>query len=288
MSIRSQVKKEGEYPQKIGIKQYLEIDNHTIIVTTYETEYGINIYLGGEKHWCIHCELIKKDNKIKENGYLIKIRYDMLCSKEETIKHGGDITKLLKLLIKYIYNTYPIVKYLFFNDLSTRRCDNGYDTNLAVMTYLYTEKTWYEKNFGATIAPQSKEILDKIITELNKSKTLSWDIVKDTIYNYKELPYNEYELELIYNNAKTWKLFFEKIEQKISIKYFCIFISTWLDTFILKYFNNLMGLTYRIPINISYISDISYIKKEYSGGRYKSYFKGARKNKTIKRFNEME
>ena len=287
MSLRSQIKREGDYPIGLkGIRHQLKMDNHTIILTTYETETSIIIYLGGVKHWCIHSTIHKdNNNKIKEEGYLVKIRYDLLCSVEEKIQRGGDITKLLKLLIQYIHDIYPEVKYLSFNDLSTRRCDNGYDTNLAVMTYLYSGKTWYEKNFDVTISLQSKDILDKIVKKFNNSKKQSWNVIKDTIYNYKELPYTESEIEKIYEDAITWNDFFETILNKIKINNFCIFIPPWIDSFIIQYFNNLMGLSYDMPIKET---GLKYTKNEFVGGRYKSYFKGARKNKTIKRFSEME
>lgn len=286
MSLRSQIKREGDYPIGLkGIRHQLKMDNRTIILTTYETETSITIYLGGAKHWCIHCDLIKENGRIKEEGYLIKIRYDLLCSVEENIQHGGDITKLLNLLIQYINNIYPEVKYLLFNDLSTRRCDNGYNTNLAVMTYLYSGKTWYEKNFGARISLNSKDTLDEIIKEFNKSKNQPWNIIRDTIYNYKDLPYSEKEIEEMYNKSNTWQEFFGAINDKIKINNFCIFISSWIDSFIIKYFNNLMGLKYQMPIKAT---NIVYTKNEFVGGRYKSFFKGARKNKTIKRFSEME
>lgn len=284
--MRATIRKEGEYPTTLIFnREILKLENKTIILSTSETNRSINIYLGGVKHWCIHCELIKENNMIKEEGYLVKIRYDMLCSVEENINRGGDITKLLKLLIQYVYDTYPEVKYLLFNDLSIRRCDNGYDTNLAVMTYLYTEKTWYEKNFGATISPQSAITFKDIIDKLNTSKHIPWDTMKETLYNYKVLPYTESEIEQMYTSAKTWKEFFEPIQKKIEISEFCIFVSSWLDSFILKYFNNLMGLTYRLPIKTT---NIPYTKNTFTGGRYKSFFKGARKNRTIRRYIDME
>jgi len=263
MSLRSKVKKEDDYPSNtIGKRELLEVENKTIVLTTYEKNSLISIYLGGVKHWCIHCDIVKGDNgKIEEKGYLIKIRYDLLCSMEENIQRGGDISKLLKLLLQYIHNTYPSVKYLSFTDLSSRRCDNGIDTNLAVMTYLYSGKTWYEKNFDVTIAEQSEDTLKQILHYYNESKKVPWIKIKDIMSNYKILPYSE------------------------RMSKFCIFVSSWLDGFTLKYFNNLMGLTYKMQIKPT---NISYIQKDFKGGRYKSFFKGARKNRTIKRFSEME
>ena len=307
MSLRSQIKKEGEYPSGLTPtnRNVLKIDNHSIIQTIYETNSTIHIYLGGVKRWCIHSTIHKENNRIKEEGFLVKIRYDMLCSVEEKIQSGGDINKLLNLLIQYIHDTYPEVKYLSFSDLSTRRCNNGSNINLAVMTYMYSGKTWYEKNFGATIAKQSKNALDDIIIKWNKSKIQTpWSIIKDMIYNYKTLPFTEKELEELYDHKElseqelvsiykdvsvakitSWKGFFEPIFKKIGIAEFCIFVSPWLDSFISENFNNLMGLSYDMPIKPT---NIKYTKNAFIGGRYKSFFKGARKNKTIKQFVEME
>jgi hypothetical protein len=150
---------------------------------------------------------------------------------------------------------------------------------------LYTEKTWYEKNFGAYVSPQSENTFKDIIVKFNTSKkTLSWDVIRATINNYKQLPYTESEIEQMYQNTETWKDFFAPIQKKIDISGFCIFVSSWLESFILKYFNNLMGLTYRLPIKST---DIEYSKNIFKGGRYKSFFKGARKNRTIRRYTEM-
>ena len=87
------------------------------------------------------------------------------------------------------------------------------------------------------------------------------------------------------DKKKKWIDFFEPIFKRIGIAQFCIFISPWLDSFIIRYFNNLMGLTYQMPIKET---GLKYTKTEFVGGRYKSFFKGARKNKTIKQFVDME
>lgn len=92
MSISSQIRRDGDYPidKTPTTRNALKIDNHTVIETIYETTKTVNMYLGGVKRWCIHCELIKDENNtIKETGFLIKIRYDMLCSIEERVGRGG-------------------------------------------------------------------------------------------------------------------------------------------------------------------------------------------------------
>ena len=113
-------------------------------------------------------------------------------------------------------------------------------------------------------------------------------VYKHRLYDHKEL--SEQELVSIYKDVSvakitSWKDFFEPIFKKIGIAQFCIFVSPWLDSFISENFNNLMGLSYDMPIKPT---NIKYTKNAFIGGRYKSFFKGARKNKTIKQFVEME
>jgi hypothetical protein len=261
----------GYYPLKQENEEMnrtkIRMGQKSFLVVTYETGRKINIFVGGHEKWCINCELIKRDNEIQQTGYLIKVRYDKLCSLEYNFQRGFDTKQLLIFLVKYINDKYPAVKGLLFNDMSTRSCDNEYEMNLAVMTYLYSEKTWYEKNFGAYISPQSKEEWKKIITKYNASKKESWDNIKETIRNEEEITNKtDEEMEELYRNTINWKEFFEPIYNEIGIGDFCNFVSLWIDSFIGKYFNNLQSLTFILPIR-SYM--IEYKEEEYkgSGGR---------------------
>jgi hypothetical protein len=263
------VNKPGYYPQKETNETIHKIKllsgKKAVLLVKYETERRIKLYIGGHDKWCIYCELIKNENIIKQTGYLIKVRYDILCSLDEHYIKGRDTQQLMNMLIQYIFNTYPTVKELSFNDLSIKRCNNDADVNLAVMTYLYTGKTWYEKNFNAYPAMQSIPEITRILQKYNDAKKIQWDDMKEVIQNHSIIPFNETEIETLYANANTWKDFFEPIYAQMEIADFCNFISSWLDTFILYYFNNLQGLIYMIPIenkNIAY-KELEYIR----GGR---------------------
>jgi hypothetical protein len=241
--------------------------SQTFLVVSYESSRTINIYVGGPEKWCIHCELIKDKNTIKPLGYLIKLRYDMLCSLEHSFAKGSDTKQLVMFLIQYINNKYPEVKELMFNDLSTRQCDNASDVNLAVMTYLYLEQTWYEKNFGAYLGEQSKSDFKRIKEYYNESKNIPWNEMSITIENNSYSELTDDEMETLYKSTKTWKEFFETIYKRIDIADFCMFISSWINKFILKYFNNLQGLSYVMPIK-DY--KLKYMESEYNpkkGGR---------------------
>jgi hypothetical protein len=247
------VKPIGYYPDKEEkttlTKTKIQIGNsQSFLIVLYETSKSINIYIGGPEKWCINCELIKDGNTIKSQGYLTKVRYDMLCSLEHSFAKGFDTKQIVYFLIQYINNKYSTVKELVFNDASTKKCDNETDVNLAVMTYLYLDKTWYEKNFGSYLADQSKSEFERILSRYNKSKNIKWDEMSITIKNNEYSGLSDIELCNLYDSTKTWKEFFETIYNKIEIADFCVFISSWIDNFILKYFNNLQGLIYLMPI----------------------------------------
>jgi len=253
-------------------KKVIKINNsNSFLLVTYESQKTITIYLGGHTKWCINCDLSKKENNIQPLGYLNQIRYDIECSLEHSFLKGKDTKKLVYILVQYINNTYPEVKELVFSDLSTKKCDNSEDVNLAVMTYLYSNQTWYEKNFGAYISPISEKTYKEIQINYekvddNNNNKVKWDEMRETIQNNEAITkMTEAEIEDLYNKTKTWKDFFEPIYNKIKIDNFCIFISSWLPKFINKYFNNLQGLKYILPIR-DY--NIKYTESNYNtGGR---------------------
>lgn len=267
----------GDYPNtrnnETVNQKIIKINNsQSFLLVTYESQRAITIYVGGHTKWCICCDLSKKENQIQPLGYLNQIRYDIECSLEHSFLKGKDTKQLLYILIQYINNTYPEVKGLLFSDLSMKRCDDNEDVNLAVMTYLYSDQTWYEKNFGAYISPISEDEYKRIKknyekVDNKKNNKVEWDEMCETIQNNEAITkMTEAYLENLYINSKTWKEFFEPIYNKIKIENFCIFISSWLPKFINKYFNNLQGLKYILPIRDN---KIKYTESKYiTGGRY--------------------
>lgn len=268
------VRRPGDYPNsrdgEIMTKTIIRIGKiQSFLLVSYESHKFINIYVGGHNKWCINCDLIKRDNILQPLGYLNQVRYDLQCSLEHSFVKGIDTKQIINFLVQYINNKYPEVKELIFSDLSTRSCDNDAYVNLAVMTYLYSEKTWYEKNFGAYISPNSEAEWKQIKTLYEKvdkegHNKVDWETIKYIIVNDEKLTkMTDNELEELYNKSKTWKEFFEPIYNRIKIDKFCIYISSWLQRFILKYFNTLQGLKYILPIK-DY--NINYVESEYKNG----------------------
>ena len=248
MSVRKHVYYPLHEPSETVQKIKITIGDKSVLLVKYEREKRINLYVGGHEKWCIHCELIKDGPLVKPIGYLIKIRYDLACSLDSHFSRGHDIRQMLRFIIKYIHTTYPAVKELSFNDLSTKTCDDETDVNLAVMTYLYAGQTWYEKHFGAHTSPQSASGMAQSVSRVQEAKQIPWSEMKEVIQNRGTLPFREEELEELYTNAETWQGFFKPILRRIQIADFCIFISGWLDSFILRYFNTLQGFTFLLPV----------------------------------------
>jgi hypothetical protein len=269
----------GSYPlpesnQTLTKKKLIIKASYSVLVCVYESNKKIAIFLGGHDKWCIHVELVKdeKEKIVKPKGYLVKVRYDSLCSLDTNYAKGHDTKQLVKIMMEYIVNNYPSVTQLSFNDLSTKKCDNQNDVNLAVMTYLYSEESWYEKNFCAFISNDNINELKKYENKFINSKSLPWEIMKETIM----LPpkFTELEIEDLYNKTKSWKDFFSPIYTKIGIADFCIYISPWIDSFIIKYFNNLQGLEYMMPVKYYHIQ---YSEAEYQRGGRRFTRKATRK-----------
>jgi hypothetical protein len=72
-----------------------------------------------------------------------------------------------------------------FNDASFRTCDNGNQVSLAMMSYITTGKTWYEKNFGAYLESDYLSTFEAAEQKFLKSKMdTSWEALKTTIKKY--------------------------------------------------------------------------------------------------------
>lgn len=254
------VKRPGDYPRNSDpiTQQVIHTGKKEILVRTYETQRTIQLYFGGKGKWCVHVELITDPdtNQLRPIGYLVKIRYDELCSLSHALERGGDTKLLMNIVLQYVAEHYPAVTHLSFNDLSTRTCDNQTDVNLAVMTVFYTGGTWYQKNFGAILAPQSVEEWERYKTAYDALKTTqSWEIIRETITNHAQiLDMTNAEMEALYTTSSTWENFFQALVQRYEIGRFCMFVSEWIDRWIAKYFNNLQGLTYWMPVTVKNVS----------------------------------
>jgi hypothetical protein len=247
------------------------IRKKVMIITTYETINTITIYIGNRDIYCIDVQLLKDtDTNTVKTGYLTKARWDAICSIEEPFSNGTDTIIMIKLLVSYIKDNYPNVSELLFNDMSTKTCDDGNSVSLSAMKIFTDGKTWYESHFDITIDSHNKYIYDKMKETINlKKDEISFD--KFAMYsNINSLDISNSELKDLYNNSKTWQIFFSKIRDLIGISKLCIWLSknNWFDIFL----NTILKInisTIQFILKIKKYNEISYKIINNIGGKYR-------------------
>ena len=219
---------------------------------TYDTPLKVNLYLGSDVKWCVHVELNRdrESKQIKPRAYLIKIRYDALCTATKNMKRGEDTTTIMRVILHYLSLTYPTVTHLHFNDLSKRSCDNRSEVSLSVLYYLYRGETWYMNRFGAIVDPEEESIWNVYVQRLARAKQEPWEVIRATLFQAQlpSVPMTPDEMGALYQEASTWQDFFQAVIARITIRSFCIFMNQWEDSFVKKYFNNLIGIGFLIPV----------------------------------------
>ncbi len=248
---RQAPKRNGDYPEKLQgeseTQEVIRLGSLSLLLTKRESTRAVSLFLGGPLKWCIYCELPKDaSGAIKETGYLNKVRFDVLCSMEHSFAKGQDTKQLIRLLSQILSERYSTVKMLSFNDTSTKACDNRTDVSLAFMTFLYLEQTWYEKNFGAIVAPQSVNAVEALKRSFQELKEQPWETFWE--YAYKGAPLSESVLKGMYERASSWKEFYEPIVDQIGIAEFCTWISHWSARYMLDNNIHFSTFTYWLPV----------------------------------------
>jgi hypothetical protein len=256
------------------------VNKKTMIITSYICERSITIYIGSYNIYCIDAQIFKDaTNKILPDVLLSKIRWDGECSLYDPFESGSDTVMILKLLLTYLKDKYPDIKKVYFTDVSTRHCDNGYPVNLAAMKIFTDGISWYETHFNAKLEDRYKTQYNDMITYANTiKKNTSWESFKNYTY-LKNISITEDELITYYNSSNIWQDFFYKIRDKIGVSQYCIWLSEkgWFDAFlfsVLKF--NTMSIQYYIEPQLF---NISYNIITNKGGRYKSKTLKNRKNR---------
>lgn len=270
---------------------HIKVKNKHMIITKYITERSIQIYIGSENTYCIDAQLYKDGKgQIIDTGILNKIRWDAECSLDSIFEQSEDTIMILQLLMTYIKETYPVIKKMWFTDLSTKKCDNNVSVNLAAMKFFTVGKTWYEDRFDAIIAPESAYLYQMMIDSANKKKKdMTWEDAKRYI-KINTLDIDESLLQTKYEETDTWQQWFswilknmqyvfqnkknsEKNAKKKAAAQFCIWLSHegWFDIFvqlILQF--NTMGVKFILdPNNFSLSYDRHYGGKRRYGTQKK-------------------
>lgn len=270
-------KREGTIEAPRGViretRETVKANDKHMVITTYECERSITIFIGSSTIYCIDAQLFKANGQIMDTGILTKIRWDSECSTSNPFTKGSDTNMILQLLMTYIKDRYPDVKHIGFTDMSTKRCDNGSSVNLAAMKFLTVGKTWYEDNFHASVDPHSIDIYDNMIKEMNKKKaSMSWDKMKQYMETIEII--SENDMHEKYDECDTWQKWFTWIYEtlKVTLKNkdkaaakLCIWLShnNWFDVFLQSVLHfNTMAIKFVLTPKLF---DLPY--RIYAGGR---------------------
>ena len=248
----------------------LKVNNKSMRLVIHESPDVITFFIGGHTKYCIYGFIYKEGGMMaKFKGISIgdfsKIHYNLECSLEHDFKRGSDTNMLLKLLLSYIHKHYPYVKQLKFEDASYRTCDDGQLIDLAEMSYITTGKTWYEKNFGATLDPSSRAQFKRAEQNFKEIKEhAKWDDFSRSLP--KDSPVEFSEMKKIYEEASTWQEFFGPLREKMGVETFCPFISPWINSFMAGAFGmKFIQFRYLMPVEGN---TIPFTEHPYSrGGR---------------------
>lgn len=249
-------------------------DEKRMTLTMFYHDRQTDIFIGNQQTYCAYAQIYYKNNRdIIETADLHKIRWDSECSYDEPFKQGKDTAMIFRLIITLIKDRFPEVKYVRFNDASSRQCDDGMGTmNLGMMKLFTDGETWYEQHFKAYIDPSCKDIYQLKIKEANESKNrYSWEQAKQ----YIELPaITESELKQKYEETSTWREWLKWVRVRLGDSYFCKWLTKrgWFDIFIRSV------LRFDI-LNYHYIVNTISFNQSYSTRKTGGRKEGTRKKK---------
>ena len=246
-----------------------KVKTKTMIITTFESENSITIYIGSSEIYCIDCQLLKNTNSgIYETGILTKARWDVVCSLDDPFKKGEDSIIIIKTLLSYINNKYPSVKQVYFTDLSTKECDDGSSVSLVGMKYFTDGTTWYETHFDVGMDEPHRILYETMKSNAtNKKENMTFDNFIGYANKNIKIPIDV--LRNKYDNTTNWQDFFSYIRNEIGVSEYCKWLgkSGWFDTFmyaILKFTTMSLQFTFKVK----QYEDIQYKIINYSGGKY--------------------
>ena len=271
--------------------------------------YSYNLYFGGSQankvaegaKGCVEITIYNHNNLLNDPKYanIVNIHSEEGCNISSNLSKGVGTLHMINTALNVCIKMFPWVMFFTFSDTSTKECITKKPSSSvslsAFMIALYG-KTWYEKNFKATLLKQSEQIeycqkLEKFNDSKLKNK-ISWELFYNRfIINFGRNS-NIINIDIIYNlyiNTKTFREFLDKLQFEIKDKQqLCLTLQPWIESFVLF----LLGdgnldtiaslnstLSKQWIIDISGVSEIEFDKPgivildsiEYTGGNDSGY-----------------
>ena len=157
--------------------------------------------------------------------------------------HSSFAKEMLDAVIVEIKRSFPFIHHIKLRDSSYIPCDSDADTlDLLFYNIALYKKTWYEQTFNAYFVPrdsfiQYKCAIENYATTETKS-AFSWIEFYNTAlgasnhFAQQQFRNNMEKYEEMYNNSKTFPVFFVELSKTIPKKDKCKFFKDWLESFL--------------------------------------------------------
>lgn len=298
--------KTDKYDYIINIRTLQYTKNGETVVYSRYFNLGAYISESGEKKTCVDIYVMypELENELPFINYklakLITTHYNEKCSVNEKLERGEGTRHMINTAMYFVSKMCPFIEGFEINDtcadqhsldpakswgdVSTRQCDNNTTIILSYFSITQYGKTWYERNFEAYIGDIFKnkkhnknqqdnskkektkmELYREIVDNLMIQKLSDFNVFK-VLYLTNTKKDIQTELELLYNESKTYGELFKKIH-KLGISKACIYLQPWIDNLMLStdLRNYVMYTQWIIPVeSIKRVLLINY-KKEFSG-----------------------
>ena len=222
------------------------------------TEYSTTFLIGNKNKPCLSLFLYSEIKKNQEDTVNYRIDYTTAnlmnidglydCIEddisEEDFNKFSFSKELLTSIIDFIKINYPHIKKINLDDASYMPCNRKAKDTVDLLTYsvAHHSKTWYELFYKAYMRPLPKykryrSEVDKYSSEEFKA-LVSWTnfthhiFIKSTPFAQEKLA-NNYELyKSLYENSRTFPIFFREMTKTLNKLDKCKFYKFWLEHFI--------------------------------------------------------
>jgi hypothetical protein len=206
---------------------------------------SIKTYERFECSRCVDINLYFKDNKIKAE--VSQLKYHKECSIQKTLQKGIGTQNMFLTMLALVMQMYSDIDSFQFKDFSEKECDNGANIHLGYFSLITSNKTWYEKNFGALLKNETvQKIYNQEKDKFNKKDIIGVDML-EILSKVKNL-LKEIILD-IYNISDSYNTFFSNLNKKFGKSMLCEYLQPWIKTFMIKMdFEQYFYMDWIIPV----------------------------------------
>jgi len=213
-------------------------------MSIYGKPYSHSFVIGGDYDNCVNLAYKFKDG-IPNEALLPILSYEPECAIGSSLKKGSGTVSMIKALLHYGHTIFNDINIFKFEDNSHIDCieknmnippprKNQKPLNLAYLSIIYNNMTWYEKHFNA------KMIDTERYNKYRQSLLFLTDPkIKVPFINFLEITQMPSELipiiQPLYESSETYRVFFNSIPDSKR----CSILFSWLNTFVEYYIGHI-------------------------------------------------